>query len=185
MYSAFFMSRSFLPGTTVYQALFTVHVVSTSENRNGVSEASPAVRPANESLSTVICAAIRVFHLVVSAALSGWSETMWKTVGTVTLPLDRRGASLITPYALASFLEYSSGSWAVAPSASRAALCASAPGSHAATPGEAGAGAAVASAPEAPPDARNVAAVAVRTASRKVDLLRIGAPFDEGAVPGR
>jgi hypothetical protein len=26
-----------------------------------------------------------------------WSETMWKTVGTVTLPLARLGESLITP----------------------------------------------------------------------------------------
>src|SRR5690349_21570038 len=97
VYNAFFMSRSFLPGTTVYQLLFTVHVVSTSENRNGVSDASAAVRPAYESLSTVICAAIRVFHRAVSAALRAWSEIMWKTVGMVTLPLGRRGESLITP----------------------------------------------------------------------------------------
>ena len=60
MYSAFFMSRSFLPGTTVYQSLFTVHVVLVSANRNGVSAASGAVRPAYESLSTFIWAAIRV-----------------------------------------------------------------------------------------------------------------------------
>src|SRR5262245_60568534 len=97
VYSACFMSRSFLPGTTVYQSLFTVHVVSTREDRNGVSDASAAVRPAYESLSTLICAATSVFHLFVSAVLSGWSEIMWKIVGTVTLPLGRRGESLITP----------------------------------------------------------------------------------------
>ena len=62
------MSRSFLPGTTVYQVLLTVHVVSTSEKRNGVSAASAAVRPANESLSTVICAEISVFQRALSAA---------------------------------------------------------------------------------------------------------------------
>ena len=59
--------------------------------------ASAAVRPANESLSTVIWAAIRVSHRVVSAAVSGWSETTWKTVGMWTPPFGSRGASLMTP----------------------------------------------------------------------------------------
>ena len=61
MCSAFFMSRSFLPGTTVYQSLFTVQVgVGEVEPERRVGRVRAAVRPANESLSTVICAAIRV-----------------------------------------------------------------------------------------------------------------------------
>ena len=75
------MSRSALPGTTVYQVGFTVQVVSWSENRNGVSAASGAVVPANESLSTVIWAAISVFHRAFSASVNASSAIMWKTMG--------------------------------------------------------------------------------------------------------
>src|SRR4051794_7416510 len=99
------MSRSVLPGITVYHCEFTVQSMLDSEKRNGESAASGAVRPAYESLSTVIWAAMSRSQRVFSVTDSVWSETTWKTVGMCTLPLGRRGASLMTPYAFASFVE--------------------------------------------------------------------------------
>ena len=59
--------------------------------------ASGAVLPENESLRTVIWAAIIVSIRVRCGVVSVWSETTWKTVGTVTVPFPRYGESLRTP----------------------------------------------------------------------------------------
>src|SRR6476469_8501646 len=139
-YRAFFMSRSFLPGTTVYQAGFGVHVVSTRSKRNGVSAASGAVAPEYESLRTFIWLSMRVSQRAFSAWVKPSSEIMWNTVLMVMLPLSRYAASGRTPYALASLSGYSLGSPAFEPSATRAAL-EPAPASHCCTAGD---GAAVA-----------------------------------------
>ena len=95
------MSRSPLPGVTVYQSVFTTKSVLARSNRNGLSEAASEVWPEYEWFSTAIWAFTIVCIRVRSLVVSVWSEMTWKTVRMCTDPSGIRGASLMTPYAFA------------------------------------------------------------------------------------
>ena len=90
------MSRSVLPGVTVYQASFFTNSTSCRSKRNG--ESAPPVAPLKESLRTFTCASTSAVHSASVRELgfeAGW--TMWKTVGIVTLPSGISGWDLIRP----------------------------------------------------------------------------------------
>ena len=88
------MSRSFFPGTTVYQSVFTVHVVAT-RSRTGTAcrTASRAVR-ARERVVELPASGLRSGFPAgfLGTGVFGWSEIMWKRSGCVTLPSGNVGA---------------------------------------------------------------------------------------------